>query len=152
MRITIYFLDRTNKKDLSITSLQADKSYISTNKNFPHNIEIQAIKTYEGGSRPLTFELNSSMVLLPVRLMRPRLADDRVGFFTTGYVDFDGNPQGVKNKKLITRWRLEPKLVDREKYLRGELVEPQKQIVYYIDPATPKKWIPIIFRVLTTGK
>lgn len=45
------------------------------------------------------------------------------------YKDFDENPQGVKYKANITRWRLEPKDEDREKYLRGELVEPKKPII-----------------------
>lgn len=76
--------------------------------------------------------------------MKPRLYDPRVGFFTVGYTDFDSNPQGIEYKYLITRWRLEPK--DEEAYLRGELVEPKKPIVIYIDPATPKKWVPYLIQ------
>lgn len=76
--------------------------------------------------------------------MKPRYFDPRVGFFATGYTDFDANPQGVEQIRMVTRWRLEPKPEDVQKYLRGELVEPQKQIVYYIDPATPKKWVPYL--------
>src|SRR5205085_521009 len=63
-----------------------------------------------------------------------------------GYTDYDANPQGVKNISMIARWRLEPKPEDVEKYKRGELVEPQKQIVYYIDPSTPKTWIPYLIQ------
>ncbi len=59
-------------------------------------------------------------------------------------VDFDAEPQRVASKYYITRWRLEPKPEDREKYLHGELVEPQTPIIYYIDPATPKKWVPYL--------
>ncbi|RZK87787.1 MAG: hypothetical protein EOO98_13475, partial [Pedobacter sp.] len=61
-----------------------------------------------------------------------------------GYTDFDLNPQGVKEIELIKRWRLEPKPQDLAKYKRGELVEPIKPIIFYIDPATPKKWIPYL--------
>lgn len=78
--------------------------------------------------------------------MKPRLHDDRVGYFAVSYKDFDENPQGVKYKANITRWRLEPKDEDREKYLRGELVEPKKPIIIYIDPATPKKWVPYLIQ------
>lgn len=95
---------------------------------------------------PLTYELNSSMLLLPKEPMKPRLHDDRVGYFAVSYKDFDENPQGVKYKANITRWRLEPKDEDREKYLRGELVEPKKPIIIYIDPATPKKWVPYLIQ------
>ena len=93
---------------------------------------------------PLTYELNSSMVLLPEVPMKARLFDPRVGYFTVGYTDFDSNPQGIEYKKLITRWRLEPK--DEAAYLRGELVEPKKPIIIYIDPATPKKWVPYLIQ------
>jgi hypothetical protein len=76
--------------------------------------------------------------------MKPRFFDPRVGYFAVGYTDFDLNPQGVKEVELVKRWRLEPKPADMAKYKRGELVEPVKPIVFYIDPATPKKWIPYL--------
>ncbi|WP_316814647.1 zinc-dependent metalloprotease [Pedobacter nyackensis] len=153
----IFFFDAGTKKSLSLTGQLADRSYIKEIKAYPMNIEIRTLKTYMksapqgmmGGapsSTPATYELNSSMVLLPSKQMKPRYFDPRVGYFATGYVDFDANPQGVKNQSLITRWRLEPKAEDVEKYKRGELVEPKKQIVYYIDPATPKKWVPYLIQ------
>jgi ribosomal protein S18 acetylase RimI-like enzyme len=76
--------------------------------------------------------------------MQPRFFDPRVGYFTTGFTDFDANPQGIKNIEMIARWRLEVKPEDMAKYKKGELVEPKKQIVYYIDPATPKQWAPYL--------
>jgi len=76
--------------------------------------------------------------------MKARYFDPRVGYFAVGYTDFDLNPQGVKEIELIKRWRLEPKPQDLAKYKRGELVEPIKPIIFYIDPATPKKWIPYL--------
>jgi hypothetical protein len=146
----ILFFDSRIKKALSLTQLLADRSYIQEIKAFPVNVEIRTMKTYmkttpptpgiaqSGSSSPVTYELNSSMVLLPKVPMQPRYFDPRVGYFATSSVDFDANPQGVKKIAMVTRWRLEPKDEDIEKYKRGELVEPKKPIVYYIDPATPK--------------
>jgi len=144
----ILYFNEGAKKGLNIGGIQADKSYIDKVQTFPINVEIQSVRTYSvNGSTstlPMTYALNSSLVLLPKEPMKARLADARVGFFARGFVDFDKNPQGVKNVYYTTRWRLEPKAEDEARYLRGELVEPKKPIVYYIDPATPKKWIPYL--------
>jgi hypothetical protein len=94
-------------------------------------------------------ELNTSIVLLPKKPMQKRYADRRIGYFAERYTDYDANPQGVKVISYIKRWRLEPKPEEVEKYLAGELVEPQKPIVFYIDPATPKKWIPYLIKGIT---
>jgi hypothetical protein len=132
-----------------------DRSYIDSIRAFPMNVEIQSVKTYgipKPGSTtatPATFEFNNSIVLLPREPMKGRPYDSRVGFFglwPTDYVDFDANPQGVKKFSNIWRWRLEPKPEDVEKYNRGELVEPQKPIIIYIDPLTPKKWVPYLIQ------
>ncbi len=149
------------KSTYRIGSLQSDKSYIENLRSFPINIEIKTVKTYSrtpapptggfGGSQAapggnLTVEINSSLVLLPKVPMQPRYYDKRVGYFATGYTDYDANPQGVEDVIMVKRWRLEPKPEDQEKYKRGELVEPQKPIIFYIDPATPKKWIPYLIQ------
>lgn len=122
---------------------QADKSFIDDIRDFPLNIEIKTVKTYIKNSNPITFELNSSIILLPKDPMSTRYMDKRVGYFARGFYDFEAD-RPVDKKWMATRWRLEPKPEDREKYLKGELVEPQKPIIYYIDPATPKKWIPYL--------
>ena len=148
------------KTALRIGSQQSDKSYIVNVRSYPINTEIKTVKTYSKAPAPprapglpavvptgnATFELNSSLVLLPKDPMRPRYYDDRVAYFTTGYTDFDADPQGVKDISMITRWRLEPKPEDVEKMKRGELVEPKKPIIYYIDPATPEKWVPYLIQ------
>jgi len=149
----------STKSFYRLGSIQSDKSYIEKVKSFPINMEIRTVKTYgrtagpaAGGmvsappSGTMTVELNSSLVLLPKVPMQARYFDKRIGYFTTGYTDYDANPQGVEDIIMIKRWRLEPKPEDMEKYKRGELVEPQKPIVFYIDPATPKKWVPYLMQ------
>lgn len=152
--------DANAKRMFRVGGLQGDKSYIESVKSFPMNTEIKTVKTYArstgtpGQSQPVipgatgnyTVEINSSLVLLPENPMQPRYYDERVGYFTRQYVDFEKNPQGVKSVRMITRWRLEPRDEDIEKYKRGELVEPKKPIIYYIDPATPKQWVPYLIQ------
>ena len=149
----VLYFNSNFKSALKVGGLQSDKSYIVAVKSYPINIEIKTVKTYSrssggsgsfGGSGNMTMELNSSLVLLPKTPMKGRYFDPRVGFFNVGYTDYDENPQGVKKISLIKRWRLEPKDEDMEKYKRGELVVPKKQIVFYIDPATPVKWVPYL--------
>lgn len=156
----VLFFSASRKRAYSLGALQNDRSYIEHVKAFPMNVEIRTVKTYNrtpaqtqgaggGGaaaSSPVTYELNSSMVLLPSNPMRARQFDPRVGYFVASYTDFDANPQGVKRISNITRWRLEPKDADVQKYLSGQLVEPKKQIVFYIDPVTPKKWVPYLIQ------
>jgi len=136
------------RKGLALGGVQADKSYVANLNAFPLNVEVKMIRTYmpvaPGSLLPTTYEVNSSLLLLPKVPMKPRYADARVGFFSRGVVDFDAEPQRVASKYYATRWRLEPKPEDRQRYLRGELVEPQNPIIYYIDPATPKKWVPYL--------
>ncbi len=162
-----FFSSPQAKTRIRLGNILADRSYIESVKTFPTNVEITVVKTYSlaapagfgarGGAPTLptaggaggnngaeTVELNTSMLILPKVPMQGRYFDSRVGYFTTGYTDFDADPQGVKNIELIARWRLEVKPEDMAKYKRGELVEPKKQIVYYIDPATPKKWVPYL--------
>ena len=74
--------------------------------------------------------------------MQPRLFDSRVGYFSLSQIDYSLDAQKAQSRRYITKWKLEPS--DPEAYARGELVEPKKQIVYYIDPATPKKWAPYL--------
>lgn len=141
----IFFSKRT-KKGFNLANLQKDKSYIHDITTYPINTEFKVVYTYgrTEGTPTATYMLNSSFVLLPKEPMVARYEDPRVGYFTVRYVDFDKNPQRVEDTKLITRWRLEPKPEDMEKYMRGELVEPAKPIIYYIDPATPKEWVPYL--------
>ncbi|MDT3405339.1 zinc-dependent metalloprotease [Mucilaginibacter terrae] len=146
--------DASAKRAYSLGMQLADRSYIESVKSFPINTEIKSIRTYmaapptgPGGPLPaaslagtVTLGMNCSFVLLPEKPMRVRYFDPRVGFFAGAYNKYSDNQQKVEKETFIHRWRLEPKDEDIEKFKRGELVEPKKQIVYYIDPATPKKW------------
>lgn len=143
-------LDSYRKTGFDIGGLRGDLSYIDTVKTFPINTEIQTVKTFSAKPNKIpsaavtglvTLRLNTSFVLLPENLMRSRTFDPRVGYFTDNFVEFDDKQQQVKRRSVIARWRLEPKEEDIEKMKRGELVEPKKPIVYYIDPATPKQWV-----------
>ncbi len=148
------------KRTLNLSSLASDRSYIQSISSFPLNTEIRTVKTYNsspspfGGFSPspsssipaanaagaVTVELNTSMILLPKQPMEIRYWDRRVGFFPEKFTTFSDNQQRVESNTFAVRWRLEPKDEDVEKWKRGEIVPPKKPIVYYIDPATPKKW------------
>lgn len=88
----------------------------------------------------LTVEVTSNLVLLSEDKMVPRFADERVGYFVEDKIYFRDGQQRVDERKVITRWRMEPRPEDRERYLAGDLVEPAKPIVFYIDESTPPQW------------
>ena len=126
------------------TSAVKDLSRIMSIKAFPNNIVATSeltTKVREGMSAVnVTVEVSSSLVLLPEKPMMGRLDDPKVGYFTKDLLYFSDSQQKTEEKKYITRWRLEPKPEDREAYLRGELVEPEKPIVFYIENSTPYRW------------
>ncbi len=134
-----------------VTSLDGSRSFVEFVKSFPENIELRHVKTYNASGAPsnssnnsISIEINNSMLLLPAVPMMPRIADQRVGWFTTRQVDFGLDEQKAETRRYLDRWRLEIKPGDEEKFKRGELVEPVKPIIFYIDPATPEKWIPYL--------
>ena len=148
-------LTRSMKSTLGLSSMKRDLSYIESIKTYPQNTEVRLIKTYyaSGGSLGAqrtgyaTFGLNISFVLLPKEPMRQRLFDPRVGFFANRCVPFTDDQQTVSTQTFITRYRLEPKdSLAADSMRRGYLIEPKKPIVYYIDPATPKQWIPYLIK------
>ena len=132
-----------SRKSRKISSLDTKLSYIESIKSYPKNIEARHVKTYrssETESGTVSMEINNSMVILPKTPMKRRYFDERVGWFTNSQTDYGIDNQEAKTVKYLKRWRLEVKDEDIEKFEAGELVEPKKPIVYYIDPATPKKW------------
>lgn len=125
-------------------SVKANLSYVENVKTFPENIVVKSQLTTsvnEGGvDLAVTLGVTSNIVLLSTIPMQPRLADNRVGYFTEKHWFFNDAQHKMEDQRFITKWRLEPKDEDKEKYLKGELVEPKKPIIYYIDPSTPKQW------------
>lgn len=131
------------RKEYKVRSLDKSRSFINSVKSFPENIEVKQDFTFTASEPPsngsvgsISMQVNQSMILLPEVAMQPRLYDPRVGFFTVDQIDYSSQALKADEKTYIRRWRLEPK--DPEAYARGELVEPIKPIIYYLDPGTPE--------------
>jgi hypothetical protein len=145
---------------LRARGFDASRSFIEKTKSFPTNIEVEVSQTYTsppdmnpgtGGGAPqpppnpfaqgmragtnATVVMHYSMVKLPETPMMPRLYDERVGYFTIRKTDYGVDEHRAPERRYITRWRLE------KKDPNAELSEPVKPIVYYVDPATPTKWV-----------
>ena len=155
-------LGSVRKQLLKLKSIQKESSFINRISAYPINIEIRTTKTYDivplsissspspspGNYLPsgidagfVTMELNTSIILLPKDVMKKRMFDNRVGYFFNQRGLFDENSQKADKETFVVRWRLEPKNdADKQRQLKGELIEPAKPIVFYIDPATPVKW------------
>lgn len=146
-------LPQNRRTQYKVTRMDADRSYIEHINTYPINIESRYVMTYLASTPPsnsstgsITVEMNTSMLLLPKEPMKQRLSDQRVGWFSRSMTDYGADAQKASRRTYLDRWRLEVKDEDIEKFKRGELVEPKKQIVYYIDPATPKQWVPYLIQ------
>ena len=136
----------SDRTAVGVGALVNDRSFIDTIKTYPINVEIQTLRTYgmTAGKLPTsqsgsaTVSLTTSIVLLPREPMTPRLYDERVGYFNNKIIQFNDD-DAPEYDAYISRYRLEPK--NLKAYKAGKLVEPKQQIVFYIDPATPKKWV-----------
>ena len=144
-------LPQFRRTQYRVTRMDAERSYVSRVSSYPQNIELRHVKTYFASRSPssaadgsISVEMSNSMVLLPKEPMMRRMFDRRVGWFGRGTTDYGLPVQQSKTVRYIDRWRLEVKDEDIEKFKNGELVVPKKQIVYYIDRATPKKWVQAI--------
>ena len=161
----IVSLSPNAKRQFSLSSIASDRSYIETIRSFQDNTEIRTVKTFNASPTPtiqgqqpqsslpaarvtgaVTLEINTSFIRLPDAPMKRRFFDPRVGYFADQVSEFLDTAQRANSETFIVRWRLEPKPEDIERYKRGELVEPKKPIVYYIDPATPSKWVPYLIQ------
>ena len=126
-----------------------DSSYFGTAKVFPQNIEVQSVLNFSGtGSsklrspkfrtlpdkRGFTLKLHYSLSQLPDNNYRPRLADERVGYFITAYQDLSTKNPSDPFVRYVNRWNLE------KKYPNASISEPKKPIVYWIDNATPYEY------------
>jgi hypothetical protein len=135
------------RSSYGVRRLDGDRSFIDQVKSFPENVDVRHTLTYEASNPPsdadtgtISMQMYQSMILLPKKPMMPRIADERVGYFTVSRIDFGSDEQKAAEVEYIRRWNLVPS--DTAAYMRGELVEPVEPIVYYLDPATPEKWRP----------
>ncbi|MGH0033455.1 MAG: zinc-dependent metalloprotease [Myxococcota bacterium] len=142
-------LTQSQRSQYQVRNLDQSRSYIDRVGSYPLNVDVRHTLTYNAGQPPsdagtgtISMQMHQSMVLLPVNPMKPRLADDRVGYFSITQVNFGLDELKAAEQTFIRRWRLEPS--DPAAYARGELVEPVKPIVYYLDPATPERWRPYV--------
>ncbi len=142
-----------SRKRYQATRMDKSRSYIERVSSYPQNIEVRHVKTYFANKAPsnsalgsITLEMSNSMILLPKVPMKRRYFDERVGWFARGQTDYGLDAQKSKKVTYLDRYRLEVKDEDIAKFNRGELVEPKKQIVYYVDRATPEEWVPYIIQ------
>lgn len=144
-----FTLQRQARTQLGVQRLERERGWLEFARSFPTNVEIRVVQSYAANQPPsnarggaLSFEVNHSMILLPAVPMRPRLWDERVGFISIQRTNYSRDFQGVRPDRYAVRYRLEPK--DTAAFRRGELTEPIKPWVWYIDPATPEEWVPYI--------
>lgn len=138
-------LPQNQRQRYQVRRLDGERTFINYVHSYPKNIEVRNLLTYQAQEPPsnastgtISIEVNHSMVLLPQDLMRKRSHDQRVGYFGVQQTEYGAETQKAEENTYVNRYRLVPK--DKQAYLNGELVEPVNPIVYYIDPATPKKW------------
>jgi hypothetical protein len=142
---TLSGLSAAQRRTYQVRRLDPARSFVTAVRSFPLNIEVRHTQTFDAAEPPgdqrsgaLSLDMRQSLVILPRVPMRPRIADARAGFFTVERVNYGLDVLKAQSETFIRRWRLEPK--DPAAYARGELVEPVKPIVYYLDPATPTRW------------
>ena len=151
------------RQHIGASGVDATRSFIEHIRPFAENVEAEVTMTYTntggrggaaaGGGRgggglgggsmrgnTATVVLHHSMVKLPEKPMMPRLFDNRVGYFTTRTMDYTHDDYKADSVQYIARWRLE------KKDPSAALSDPVKPIVYYIDAATPTKWVPWLIK------
>jgi len=135
-------------KNATVTTMK--EVIVESIRVYPINVEIAISKTFDSKAKilpagtPATIETNTSFIALPKVPMQRRYYDERVGYFADMFYEFGDDQQKAETRRFIVRWKLEPKPQDMAKWQKGELVEPVKPIVIYIDPATPKQWRPFL--------
>ena len=144
-------LSSFQRREYAVRRLDADRSFIGRVRSYPLNINVRHTLTWDAGSPPndaltntVSLEMNQSLVLLPAEPMRPRYSDPRVGYFTVSRINYGLDEQKAATETFIRRWRMEPS--DPEAYARGEMVDPVKPITYYVDPATPERYVDAVKR------
>ena len=124
-------------------TFQADASGVSMVKAFKRNVEVESLLSYQltgAVAKPYSVSLRRSIVALPDDPMPMRRQDNRVGYFYTDANIYSSDADRIAERTYIHRWRLQPRAEDADRYFRGELVEPERPIVFYVDSAFPEKW------------
>jgi hypothetical protein len=138
---------------MRVRRMDPTRSVVDRARSFPRNVEVSALQTFEVDSVPgaaggppnrslnsITMLMNYSMVLLPDRPMMARLCDDRVGYFSLSFENYDDDRVSGPRRCFIQRYRLEPRDPN------AAVSDPIQPIVWYIDPATPAKWVPWLIK------
>jgi hypothetical protein len=126
--------------------LDRERSSLEQLQLFPSNLEAEVHLTYQS-NRNLGLEtiadyrwipvgVHYSLVELPSTPMRPRYADERVGYFVSAIKDFSRDTAESFFVRYVNRWRLE------KRDPAAAISEPVKPIVYYIDRTVPVEWRP----------
>ncbi|MGL5271951.1 MAG: zinc-dependent metalloprotease [Phocaeicola sp.] len=112
---------------------------IKSAKAFEQNVEIVTDYYYTGAREPFAVSMNYSILLLSKEPMRERFSDDRAGFMNDAkrVYTIDGP---VQSRRFISRFRIEPKPEEVERHKKGELVEPAKPIIFYVDTVMPEAY------------
>ena len=131
-------------RELPGFSFARDRSTWARVKGFPDNVELEVAATYgSSGSRDIdtvpdsrgaTITVHYSLSLLPQNSYRPRLADDRVGYFVTALKDFSQNVDEDRFVRYINRWNLE------KADSAAAVSPPKKPVVFWIEKTVPFKY------------
>jgi len=144
-------LSPAQRRTYQVRRLDEDRSFIGRVRSYPQNVNVRHTLTYDAGAPPsdarantISMEMNQSLVLLPEEPMRARHADPRLGFFSINRINYGLDEQKAATETFIRRWRLEPS--DAAAYARGQVVDPVTPITYYVDPATPARYVGAVKR------
>ena len=130
-----------------VSNMKSDLSSLGNIKAFDDNVTIESNLSFSyvlrflffsGGGGDVSARVVRTVLLLPEDKMKARISDSRVGIFLTMKQHISTDEDKINFYSIANRWRLEPK--DMNAWERGELVEPKKPIVYYIDNAFPQLW------------
>ena len=127
-----------NKDGVALGEVKAFDDNLSVKSMLSYKVSLKFMSFSFLDNMSLTATVTRSLLLLPEEKMRPRISDSRVGIFITSKQHISTEKDGIQNYTLANRWRMEPK--DMAAFQRGELVEPVKPIVFYIDDAFPELW------------
>ncbi len=127
-----------NPSGFSLGQIKAFKDNVTIKATFSYTVTADMMKLIAlKNKEPFSVDVTRTVMLIPEKKMRPRLSDTRVGTFLCTRADLDSDDK-ITRYSVVKRWNIQPS--DTAAWQRGELVEPVKPIVYYLDDAFPKAW------------